>query len=709
MPQINSQLPEKIGGEFDQAEGKLRKARNNRKARKKIKEEHFQAVRGGKAQSVPASQRGVSESTRAGDTFKSNPEAQKAARGQLEMNPNIRVQLQQTVAGGNGLGGSYSAPALGADRLGNVGSVKCPDQLMGLLGNQQSRQGQLIQSLSRITQDHTQQAGANNVLTRTFQQFAKLEQGFGIKEQLFGAKQKMYQGIAKTLQMVGKTLNMATQALEGAAQAVEAAASAVAGIPFVGAALSAALKVVAMMLKLVAKTLQQIGKVMEQMGQKMEALAQKMLAMAQQMKVQKLAMKAQKLATKARLDQGLQRLRQIQQARSQVADALGTNQNNQAELIKRLNELGRKVAGGAGRGQQPQAMQAAAMNPMQGDLGKQLAIGAMAGAATALGAGAFQRFTAPASGAVGPAASVPSGGLGARGASSGPSLPNTAPVPTPAPAVAVPQVAIPRPVVPPPPPAVPKPVAPAVSPGMPGLRGPENRGTRSENRNEPRRASRQGEKNGKARKEDRQRKSEVEKKQAQRNAEQKRKEAARGAARPGAQQGRGADSGGTASDVRVRYEQQLNRLSGEVLSLKGEDTGAARLGPGTRSGTSPSAGAVRPRLVEPLPGGPRSKADLERLNERQTELATLYSHIVQEGVEVGGEIEGRASLALEGSRQQPSGKIRIAREGQEAGGGAVASGATAQPAAAGQPGLEAALPAPELPGDLDPSRLDMVV
>ncbi len=713
LPPVNMGIPDQVGGQLDAGRKKLQDARKNRKARKKINDSHFQAIDSGKAQAVPGARSGVQSQQRANDTFAGSADA----RRQAEMTPQLREMMMETVAGeGSRGGGSYMCPALPSSG-GSFSSAMDADQLADLLGSKQGSQGTLVQSMQRVGLDGQKQMQANGKLGQVMQQFGKMEQSFGQQEQAFDLKDKMYQGLSRVLHGVANALDMAGTALETAAQAVEAAASAVAAIPFVGAALSAALRAVAMMLKGIAKVLKQIGKVMQQIGQKMEMLGKQMQGMAQKMKAQKMVAQARKLAAKAQLDTGMQRLQQIQQAQGRVNDALGLNLDTQRSIVQRLNELGRRAQVGAGA------------NPNQRVQQQQnaLALGGMAGAAALLAAGALQQAR--------PQAPVPSpaplpspaglggfsgggfsgGGFSGGGFSGGrspapprPVMPAGPPAAALPPTPAVPAPAAPLPMTAAPPAITRNPLGPpAGAPGVQGARGPHEKPAKEAAKAK---AARPGQEAGKAK----------ETSQAKNAAKAKAK--ATGAAKAAAKAGgtRGATAGreaGQASEVRVRYEQELSQLAAEVLALRGDDPDRAGRLPGWTGKKAVKSGAPQPvqktrrKKEAAVPNGP---LEAMALNQRQGDLARLYSQIAQEGVEIEGGVESMAMAALEGSPHRPQGRIRIARGERGVGsGGEGAAGGSEKGDLAMAPGAAPLAnlggEAPGLPGGSDLAGIDTLI
>ena len=239
-----------VSAEFDKADAKLRKARKKKKARKKIKSHHINSVKQGRTKSVSGTRKGTGAHKKAFDTYQGNKGTIKQAQGRFEFKNNLRGHMANAVSGGG-----YSAPSLSVSPVSSLNGIKDVDQLAGMLSNQQGRQSQLSQALTRIGKDQKNQLGVNRTLTGHFKKFSKAEKAFGMKEKFYNVKKGMFNGLSKTLSGVGTALTTAATAITSAATAVQSAASACAAIPYVGPALSAALKAVAMMLKGIAKGL----------------------------------------------------------------------------------------------------------------------------------------------------------------------------------------------------------------------------------------------------------------------------------------------------------------------------------------------------------------------------------------------------------------------------------------------------------------------
>ncbi|MCW5872448.1 MAG: hypothetical protein KIS61_34675, partial [Candidatus Eremiobacteraeota bacterium] len=356
LPPVDLGTTERTDKSFDNAEAQLHKARKNRKAKKKIKQEHFDSIKQGRASSVPATQSGTRGHQQANDTFQSTANERGLAQKFSNWSPG--ANKQDNMSDVIKVNGQFNAPAIPSVDIGNVGGVKDVDSLMGMFTNAQSSQGGLMQSMQTIGKEQTSQLAQNKQIGGMVQKFGKMEQTFGVKENGFKAKEMLFKGLSKTFQGIATAMEAAGTALTTAATAVEAAASACAAIPFVGAAISAVLRAVAQVLKGIAKMLQAIGKQMQGMGKSMDAKAQTSQVAKESMKAQKLAAQAKKMANQASLKQGQARLEKIMQSRAQVEKALGMNMNNQQSLAARLQELGRNVQMNGGANGQNQQMQA---------------------------------------------------------------------------------------------------------------------------------------------------------------------------------------------------------------------------------------------------------------------------------------------------------------------------------------------------------------
>lgn len=649
LPPVDASITGRTEKNFEDAEARLHKARKNRKARKKIKPEHFNQIQQGKANSVPATSSGVSGHKQANDTFQRSAGQRELAAQMGNYRPNTNARSDGDVIRVNS---QFSSPSIPSVNIGNINGVRDTDSLMGMFTNAQSNQGNLMQGLQTVGKEHQGQLQQNQQIGQAVQKFGKMEKTFGLKEQGFKAKEMMFKGLSKTFNGIATAMQTAGTALTTAATSVEAAASACAAIPYVGPAISAVLRGVAMALKGIAKMLQGIGKQMQGMAKTMDGKATASRTAGDQMKAQKLGAQAKKVANEASLKQGQARLEKIVQSRNQIQQALGQNINNQQNLAQRLEELGRRVNMQGMPGMQPgmgdrmqtgmmamnmagQAMQSVQSMAMMHQMGQQN---------QAMMAQTQQQFSNSSrplnlgggSNFAGGGGSQFSGGGGSRGGSSGPAF-------VPAPVSFRPAAPSPAPVIPtnlsaPVGPVSRGPAVPAgtnppsVRPGQPlpaagptGPTGPTSerpaaRGGEANREADQAREAREGKgpRSRKRKRTDEQKRADAQKKTDPQNQAERRKRAearkqarARRAGQTQRAQGAGnaQGRGGTASDVRLNYEAQLQQLSGDIQAMReAQDPNQAGRNRGARrpDRTHPVAnlGPNNPRSNPPAPRGP---------------------------------------------------------------------------------------------------------
>lgn len=764
LPPVDMGTTERTDKSFDNAEAQLHKARKNRKARKKIKQEHFDSIKQGRSSSVPATQSGTRGHQQANDTFQRTANERGMAQQFSNWSPGANKNnnnLSDVIK----VNGQFNAPAIPNVNIGNVGGVKDADSLMGMFTNSQSSQGGLMQSMQTIGKEQTSQLTQNKQIGGMVQKFGKMEQTFGVKENGFKAKEMLFKGLSKTFQGIATAMEAAGTALTTAATSVEAAASACAAIPFVGAAISAVLRAVAQVLKGIAKMLQAIGKQMQGMAKSMDAKGQSSQVAKESMKAQKLASQAKKMANEASLKQGQARLEKIMQSRAQVEKALGVNMNNQQTLAARLQELGRNVQMNGGANGQNQKMQAGMMAAgMAGQAMQSVQAMAMMQQMNQQNQAMMNRPTqqSPTSLGLGGGGSMGGGNFSGGGSQFGgggggfrPPAGGVAPAGA-APTGPVPglQSFTPPPIFRPAAPTTVTPVSfnPVHTAGGDQARTPQpggldqNRRGAEGLREDGRKADGQkpegrkpDDKKTQDKKDPRDKRTEEQKKADQQKAEQQRKaqQARKAQAGRGAQStGKGLGIQGSASEVRLNYEAQLQQLTGDIESLRGGE-GAAKGRPqgigGRISPTGNLADTARPLTspglgATPSPGGPArpagSTANISggnirsggaragggaspgsagggSLAEKQQALASLYNQIAEEGVEINGGIESAARRALKGSGTEPAKPITVAREegaGGQLGGGAAGRGPLAGGPGGQQPGGPGAAGGSGLPG-----------
>lgn len=730
LPTVNAGLTQNVSQQFDKADAQLQKARKKRKARKKIKPEHIQQVKQGKTQSVAGTQKGVDASKEAQGKFDGSSDVRRQAdtAGRGDYTPQMKEAMAMAVAGG---AVNFTAPTTNVSTVSGLNNIKDANQLESMFSTQQAQTSTLTQALQSIGQAQTSQVQQNRGFSENFKKFDGLMKSFDVKEKLYNGKAQMFSGLSNTLNTVAQGVTAASTALQTAATSVEAAASACAAIPYVGAALSAVLRAVAVMLKGIATALKGVANMLRGMSQKMAALGKKMQGIGQQMKTQSLANKAKSLAEKAKLDQGMSKLKQIQDARVKVQQSLGINQNNLSQIAERMQALGRKPPttqiGGMGSAGQQQGQGVAGLGAAAA------AVAGMAGmAAMSAGQGRAQTPTAPTpnsfAGGPGimPGPVLGGGGAGFSGGNSGFGGGNfgrgrhSAPAPQTGPTPSINFV-----------PSAPISTTPSgvdrmelpggvredrrlASSDRPIVSGRDRaRGPAEGNRHpaESKTAGQTGPKSAESR--DGKPKTEADKKREQAASTKKSKEtntkskakskknadhtqATRqqaGQQRMGAV-GKTSGSEDNASDIRKQYEAELKSLTDRVFSAKGGKTptggSAATVGSSLLGGTSTLAGAKRDDIGARgvgKPGGQGAHGSKGELTGHQSQLAQLYNKIAEEGVEIGEQIERNATLALEGSDYQPSKKINVARSSQSARGGqATGLGNRAQGVAGNQRG-----------------------
>ncbi len=114
LPPVDTSTTERTDKSFDNAESQLHKARKNRKAKKKIKQEHFDSIKSGRSSSVPATASGTRAHQSANDTFTStaNERGMGQKLGNYTPNTNTKANVSDVIK----VNTQFSTPAIPTTR-----------------------------------------------------------------------------------------------------------------------------------------------------------------------------------------------------------------------------------------------------------------------------------------------------------------------------------------------------------------------------------------------------------------------------------------------------------------------------------------------------------------------------------------------------------------------------------------------------------------
>ncbi len=341
LPPVDNSIASSVDSSFADADTRLRGAYRNRKARKRIRQEDFDAVQTGRVNSTSATQSGL----------QSHQQVQSDAGGATEhLSLASRLMGSNLTEGGQApadilqVAQSFLLPPLPQSPLGDVPQNGDVSSLTDLLARSQQDGLGLRAGLQNVGQQHAGQMVQNTKIGGLVQKFSSMEQKFAGKEAAFMKKFDQFNRLAAKFDQVATSLVTASAAITGAATSIDAAAAACAAIPFVGPVIAAALRVAASALRVVARALQMVGKQMQVLSKTMKANGVVQKVSAQMTKVQKVQAQVKKVANQASQKLGLKRLQELVNQRKQLQNAVGLNLGDQQKIKKRLQELQGKGA-----------------------------------------------------------------------------------------------------------------------------------------------------------------------------------------------------------------------------------------------------------------------------------------------------------------------------------------------------------------------------
>jgi hypothetical protein len=474
-----------------------------------------------------------------------------------------------------GLGGLARGNRGGAGAF-NPGGAEDIGSLMGKMQGAKGEAGGIRGDIQGFTGQQDKFLGMGNQTQQRVEGLGAAKDMFGAKEQSHAAQQQAFGDAGKGLKNAAQGLNSAAKVLQGVAGMLKSAAAAVAAIPYVGPALSAALKKAATVVQMVGKMLGMAGKMCQQSGQKMDQKAAQQGALKEDNNIKKQMTEAKQLQAKDQVNRIQDKLDQVSDAKNDSMRQLEQNQEQQKAIAEKAGEMGMPMSA---------ETPGSATN---GDERPQIEKNERSGRNN------MPRSGAPASGAPSAApaaapAAVPVAGKGAPAAGA-PGLAQQA---------GVPQTAAPQAV------------------GQPQAGGQNQAQGKGKDQVQPA---------GQANK--------VNPMMAGKNpfGQKKREnEGLQGDDALGGREQRGAGGG-----KRDRYEDELKRLSEDILSKK-KDGGE---------------------------GGSNSFGD----RDKKRQLAMVYNQAAQENIAVKEDVEQSASKALANSAERPSRKLRTLKGDEEVGG-----------------------------------------
>ena len=478
-----------------------------------------------------------------------------------------------------GLGGMARGNRGGAGAF-NPGGSEDIGSLMGKMQGAKGEAGGIRGDIQGFSGQQDKFLGMGNQTQQRVEGLGAAKDMFGAKEQSHAAQQQAFGDAGKGLKNASQGLNTAAKVLQGVAGMLKSAAAAVAPIPYVGPALSAALKKASMVVQMVGKMLSMAGKMCQQSGQKMDQKAAQQGALKEDNNIKKQMSEAKQLQAKDQVNRIQDKLDQVSDAKNESMRQLEQNQEQQKAISEKAGEMGMPMSaetpGSATNGDERPQIEKNERNGRNNSMPR--------GGAPTSGAPSAAPAAAP--------AAAPSAGKGAAPAGAAPA----AGAPGLAQQAGVPQTSAPQ----------------ANQPAA----GPQAQGKGKD----------QGQPNGQT--------SKVNPMMAGKNPFGQKKrdnEGLQGEDALGGREQRGAGGG-----KRDRYEDELKRLSEDILSKKKD-------------------GAE---------GGSNSFGD----RDKKRQLAMVYNQAAQENIAVKEDVEQSASKALANSAERPSRKLRTLKGDEEVGG-----------------------------------------
>ena len=340
LPPVDYSIAPQVDSSFADADQRLRGACRHRKARKRIRQEDFDAVQTGRVNSVGATQSGLNSQQQArSGAFGARDDLNLASRLMGNSPPEDGQSVPDIIQ----VVGAFLFPGLPPNfDIGNVQQRSDTPGLVTLLGQSEMNGSELNKNLQVVGQQHASQMVQNNKIGNLVQKFSGIEQQFADKEAAFLKKMEQFSNLANKFDQVATSLVSASVAITGASSSIDAAAAACAAIPFVGPAISVALRVAATALRTVGRALDLIGKKMQVLSKTMRSSSIFQKASAAAARVEKVHAQVKRVANQASQKVGLARLQSLVQQRKQLQEHVSRNLADQQALRKRVGELGWK-------------------------------------------------------------------------------------------------------------------------------------------------------------------------------------------------------------------------------------------------------------------------------------------------------------------------------------------------------------------------------